>query len=86
VSTGFECLIVEVAPGEWYYLLQNGGCPVGAWDWREYADAYGPFPTEEAADQHLGRYQANPGGFDVQPFDGREVDETMRVLIADARR
>ena len=48
MSTGYECLIVEAKPKKWYYILQNGSCPVGAWDWREYSTTYGPFSSELA--------------------------------------
>lgn len=86
MSTGFECYFVEVTPGEWFYVLQNWDCPVGAWDWREYATAYGPFTSEEEAQKHLRDNHANPGGYSTHPWspDSRS-DEVEEKLIADAR-
>lgn len=66
MSSGLECHIIkDVKSGKWFYLLQNYDCPVGAWDWREYASLYGPFDTEEAAKKHLGDNHANPGGWSL---------------------
>jgi len=79
MSTGLECQIVEHAPQHWYYVLQNWNCPVGAWDWREYATAYGPFASQDEAITHLSRNHANPGGYWVQPF----VPETNSDPVLD---
>lgn len=86
MSTGFECYFVEATPGEWFYVLQNWDCPVGAWDWREYATAYGPFPNLEEAQTHLHKNHANPGGYSTREWstDVRR-DEVEETLIADAR-
>ena len=62
MSTGLECEFVQWRDDQWFYVLQNWDCPVGAWDWREFATAYGPFPTFEQADEHLRLNHANPGG------------------------
>lgn len=69
MSTGLECLLFESQPGSWYYLLQDCDCPVGAWDWREYASCTGPFTSEDGAFAHLRAYHANPGGHCSRPFD-----------------
>lgn len=53
MSTGLECEFIEVEGKGHYYILQNWDCPVGAWNWREHATAYGPFPIEERAEEHL---------------------------------
>lgn len=85
MSTGFECELVEVKPGEWYYVLQNWDCPAGAWDWREHATAYGPFSTQDETEEHLLRYQSNPGGWWHSEYqEGFEPDEVLAALIADA--
>lgn len=87
MSTNSECLFIEVEPGKWFYVLEDRDAPKNAWDWREYATAYGPFSSEEAADKHLGDNHANPGGSDSQPYEeGYEPDEVMRRLIEDARK
>jgi len=50
-------LFIEPKVGEWYYLQEDPGSPSDAWEWTEYAQAYGPFPTYEAAcdDQYENR-------------------------------
>jgi len=63
VSTGYQCLFFKWAENEWYYLLQDWTCPVGAWDWREYSTAYGSFEDKEKAIDHLNNNHANPGGW-----------------------
>ena len=64
MSTGLECQFFHYE-WKWYYLLQDGGCPVDAWDWREYATCYGPFVNLHVARQHLCDNHANPGGHSV---------------------
>ena len=61
MSTNSECLHFKWSDG-WYYLLEDDNAPRNAWDWREHATCYGPFETEEAAEQHLSANHANPGG------------------------
>ena len=86
MSTGFECEFVEVEPDRWYYVLQNWDCPVGAWNWREYATAYGPFGSFEGARDHLHNNHANPGGYSIHQYtEGYEPDEIMTNLISAAR-
>lgn len=85
MSTGLACAFIEYAPGDWYYLLENDDAPSGAFDWHEYATAYGPFPSTDAADDHLGDNHANPGGYTVATYDGRRsADEVLTARIADA--
>lgn len=66
MSTGLNCEFVEVRwnnrRSEWFYILEDWSSPKGAVNWREYAYAYGPFDTEEEADEHLAVHHANPGG------------------------
>ena len=69
MSTGFECAFDENAEGEWHYTLQDWNCPVGAWDWRDYATTYGPFTSFELAHKHLSDTHPNPGGYSVNPHD-----------------
>lgn len=85
MSTGLNCEYVEVEPGKWYYILERGSAPKNAWDWREYADGYGPFATFDAAHTHCRDNHANPGGYTQAPYqEGYEPDEVMRTLIAEA--
>lgn len=86
MSTGFECNFVEFQPGAWYYVLQRWDCPRGAWDWREYADCYGPFPSKEAADEHLRDHHANPGGSSTIRYSpDHATDEVLVRLVREAR-
>jgi hypothetical protein len=90
MSSGLECEFIEILPGKWYYLLQQGSCPVQVWDWREYADAYGPFPTEEKAEENLQANHQNPGGWSTCGYRGEngepmsKGDEVLEKLIASA--
>lgn len=81
MSTGLECMFIEPKPNRWYYVLQDWSCPVGAWDWREYAKAYGPFRSENAANEHLRRHHANPGGSSTYENAAYTPDETLDALI-----
>lgn len=86
MSTNSECLFQEVEPGKWYYVLENCSAPKNAWDWREYAACYGPFGAFEAANEHLSRCHANPGGYSKQGFEpGYQPDKVMQKLIGAAR-
>lgn len=71
MSTGLECAIMELAPGKWYYVLQRYDCPVGAWDWMEYAKVVGPYLSEDRAFDGLRRNEANPGGYSSEPYDSK---------------
>lgn len=73
MSTGLNREILQVTPDKWYYIIEDYNAPKNSWDWREYAGAYGPFPTEMAAREHLDRFQANPGGYSVEAL-GANVD------------
>lgn len=85
MSTGLECQIVERKPGEWYYILEDYDALKMAWDWREHATAYGPFPSEDAACRHLSDNHANPGGYWTIPFDPEaKPDEVVERLFASA--
>jgi hypothetical protein len=55
-------LFLERKKGEWYYILERYDSPKGAWDWLDYADAFGPFESEEKTREHLFANHANPGG------------------------
>ena len=65
MSTGANCILREIKPGEWFYSLQR-------WPYGESPDydKFGPFPTEQAALDHLDAHHANPGGWSTIPFKG----------------
>ncbi|MEW1734358.1 hypothetical protein AB0346_00195 [Nocardia beijingensis] len=83
-STGLACEFIEVEPGRWYYLLEEWDTPVGAFDWRQHATAYGPFASEAAADAHLTIHHANPGGMTVTATNP-DSNPTKSHRTADAR-
>jgi hypothetical protein len=62
MSSGLECEFFEPSPGVWYYALQDGSCPHDYNDWRDFATAYGPFSSQDEANQHLRDNHCNPGG------------------------
>lgn len=69
MSTGADCYFKENRNGEWFYALQRW--PYG--DFPEY-DTFGPFKTQEAAENHLSSHHANPGGWSVHPYEGKQDD------------
>ena len=81
MSTNSECLFVERTAGQWFYILEDYNAPKNAWDWRENASAYGPFPSEEAADEHLRDNHANPGGSSTDPVGSYTEDATLKELL-----
>ncbi len=49
-----SCIYIENEDSTWFYLAENEDSPEDAWDWREYATAFGPFDSlEEAADHRV---------------------------------
>lgn len=61
--------------------------PKMAWDWREYATAYGPFESEEEANEHLSTHHANPGGYNIIEVKNPEgMDDILKELIENARK
>lgn len=85
MSSGLNCEFVEPSAGKWYYLLEQWSAPKCAWDWREYADAYGPFTSQENADEHLAANHSNPGGAEITRADNYRADETYAQLFKRAR-
>lgn len=84
MSTGLNCLFREHAPSKWYYIIEDWNAPKMAWDWRAFATAYGPFKTREAADDHLDRNHANPGGSNTSRFADTPTDPVLDTLLASA--
>ena len=85
MSTGLECEFIEPQPGRWFYVLEDWSSPKGAWDWREYASAYGPFASQESARDHLQRHHANPGGWRVSNHQNFRLDDVYARLIKERR-
>lgn len=86
MSTGLNCQTVQTKPDEWFYILEDYSAPKMAWDWREYATAYGPFKTEEEADEHLRRHHANPGGGEIITLEHYRPEEVTTKLFEEARK
>ena len=90
MSSGCECLFVQVESDKWYYVLEDYNAPQNAWDWREHAKAYGPFATEDVALKHLDDNHSNPGGYGAQSLpEGMDKlkfkeDSVMQSLIEGA--
>lgn len=90
MSTGSECQFLEIRRNAWYYILEDGGAPDDAWDWRDYASAYGPFSSFDLAHDHLRENHANPGGHWERALQAGEEtlltdrDKTLARLIAEA--
>lgn len=82
MSTGYNCRFVRTTNDEWFYALQDWDCPVGAFDWRDYATAYGPFSNEDEAIDHLQANHANPGSWSTDDNPENEpLDATWDKLI-----
>jgi hypothetical protein len=82
MSTNSECAFIEVKPNEWWYVLEDIHAPQNSWDWREHAQATGPFKTNEEARKHLHRFHANPGSYyDEEYVEGYEPDAVMKKLM-----
>lgn len=85
MSTGLECNFVEWEPGKWYYVLEDDDAPKNAWDWMEYATAYGPFSSFDAAYDHLDNNHPNPGGYSEHSYhESIKENNTLAKLIAEA--
>lgn len=79
-----ECLFIEPEPDKWYMLLDDSDI-ANAWDWRENADCYGPFATEESAYDELDHH-SNPGGYSILRHGEFKMDDVLRQRINRARR
>jgi hypothetical protein len=81
MSTGANCEFLKLKTGEWFYVLADWDCPRQAFDWYDYATAYGPFGAEEQAKQHLRDNHANPGGWNVEKDVEVKPGSTLAELI-----
>ncbi|MFY2658466.1 hypothetical protein ACOTC5_31170 [Achromobacter xylosoxidans] len=92
MSTNSECQIIQTKPDSWFYILEDRHAPQNACDWREHASAYGPFPSEDEACEHLRRNHANPGGHSTQELPPGVLeldvsdDPVLQRLLAEAPR
>lgn len=79
-----ECLFIEPELGKWYMLLDDSNI-ANAWDWRENADCYGPFASEDDAKAEL-HHHSNPGGYSTIYYIDFTMDEIYQAVIAKTRR
>lgn len=90
MSASRNCLIIEIRPDNWYYVLERIGAPQHANDWMDHAQAFGPFATDGAASEHLFKYHSNPGSSETVPLpSGRTAydftgEPTLAALIEGA--
>ena len=84
MSTGLSCQFTEYTPGKWYLILERWDSPKGGDCWLDYADAYGPFPTEDKADDFLRQHFANPGGSCSFPYEKPNTSDVLATLVAKA--
>jgi hypothetical protein len=75
-----ELHFIEVSAGEWFYVLEHKSAPKDAWDWMENADAFGPFPTLEAAQDH--EYQSDSDTSGAEIVTGIRNAEAQRLIDA----
>lgn len=69
-STGYECGLIELEPGQWYYAL--AGREDADWDSPE-STFRGPYPTEDACNKGLSDNEANPGGYNIVAYDPKRA-------------
>ena len=74
-----ECLFIEPEPNRWYMVIDDSNI-AHQWDWRDTADCYGPFPSEQSALHEL-NFHTNPGGFSVLNHGTFKMDEVYNRLI-----
>ena len=53
MNSRLECIFIERTKDEWYYILENFDAPKHAWDWKDYATAYGSFTNKANVVNHL---------------------------------
>mgnify|MGYP001577492953 CR=1 FL=1 len=64
MSSQLECVFIE-RQKKWYIILENSNAPKDAWNWLEYATAYGSFKSFKIDKQFLDDNFANPGGYEI---------------------
>ena len=84
MSTGLELeyfSYTEEDKTEWYYALERWNAPKGAFDWMEYADCFGPFPSYIAASNHFAATQPNAGGSSTERYTYETARFTVKELV-----
>lgn len=79
-----ELVFAETDAG-WFYVLERRHAPKDAWDWTDDADAFGPFPTIEAAQDHEYRSDSDTSGAEIVAKGVRELTNGERRMIGIAQ-
>jgi hypothetical protein len=75
-----ELQFIELASGDWFYIIEDRDAPRDAWDWHEYATAHGPFPTLEAAQDHEYNSDSDTSGAEIVEFTGAIEASAQKLL------
>ena len=75
-----ELQFIETASGDWFYILERKGAPKDQWDWMDDADAFGPYPTLEAAEDAEYQSDSDTSGSEVVEWSGK-IDPSAARLI-----
>ena len=75
-----ELNFIETASGDWFYILERPHAPKDQWDWMDDADAFGPFPTLEAAESHEYESPSRTSGCEIHEWEG-SIDPSAERLI-----
>lgn len=81
-----ELQFIEAEAGKWFYVLEDRHAPKDTWDWMEFADAFGPFPSLEAAQDHEYESSSDTSGCEIVDITrSHTISAQARKLIAEAR-
>ena len=81
-----ELHFYETASGDWFYILERQHAPKDMWDWMEFADAFGPFPTYEAAARHEYESPSDTSGSTVVEYvPNKSIPKNALDLITERR-
>jgi hypothetical protein len=79
-----ELQFVETEPGKWFYLLEDWNAPKETWDWHEYAQAFGPFASLEAACDHETRSDSDTSGAEIVEHSRFSTSPVIAKLLSAA--
>jgi len=80
-----ELHFYETAGGDWFYVLERPHAPKDMWDWMEFADAFGPFLSLEAAEEHECQSPSDTSGATVIDYKPGSIPKTAIDLITECR-
>jgi hypothetical protein len=74
-------MFIEPEKGSWYYLQERPDAWANAWDWREEADAFGPFTSYEEACDHQYDHQNTTSGAEVWSFEDNQTASKITDVV-----